>query len=268
MKETSIQLYTELKQIVNFLWEKLRLNKIEKTKGRKLSLQIVEIIALALFKQLNGIPTKKAIFNIFRPACSYKTLVVNINRFAKWAALILIQLLKMNRGNAHLVKHTDSTDLPVCLNKNSKKHKTMAGLADWGYSGKGWFYGLKLHITTDLERKLLAFKLSSGNVHDSQVFMSLNKDLNGIVIGDAAYCSKKLAEEFYREKERILLAKPKRNMKKLITEFQYYLYKTRTIIEINFNNLKRFHNLITSLPRSINGYFANYIYSLLSYLIA
>ncbi len=268
MKKTSIQLYNELKQIVIFLWKKLRLNKIEKNKGRKLALSIIEIISLALFKQLNGIPTKKAIFDIFRPICSYKTLVVNINKFAKWAAYILIQLLKINKQNAHFVKHTDSTDLPVCLNKNGKNHKTMKGLASWGHSGKGWFYGLKLHITADLNRKLLALKLCSGNVHDSQVFMNLNKDLDGIIIGDAAYCSEKLAREFYQEKKRILFAKPKKNMKKLITKFQYYLYKTRTIIEFNFNNLKRFHNLITSLPRSINGYFANYIYSLLSYLIA
>ena len=99
--KTSIQLYTELKFIVKFLWKKLRLNKIEKTKGRKLALQIVEIISLALFKQLNGIPTKKAIFKIFRPDCSYKTLVVNMNKFAKWAALILVQLLKINQKSAH-----------------------------------------------------------------------------------------------------------------------------------------------------------------------
>ena len=96
----------------------------------------------------------------------------------------------------------------------------------------------------------------------------LNKDLEGIVIGDAAYCSEKLAREYYQEKKRILLAKPKKNMKKLLSSFQYYLYKTRAIIEINFNSLKRFYNLITSLPRSVNGYLANYIYSLLSYLIA
>lgn len=268
MKETSIQLYNELKFLVKFLWKKLRLNKIEKTKGRKLAISIIEIISYALFKQFNGIPTKKAIFNIFRPKCSYKTLVVNINRFAKWAALILVQLLKINQKSSHLVKHTDSTDIPVCLNKNGRSHKTMKFLSNWGHTGKGWFYGLKLHITTDLKRKLLSFRFSSGNVHDSQVFMDLNKDLDGIIIGDAAYCSAKLAQEFYQEKKRILLAKPKKNMKKMITGFQYYLYKTRAIIEINFNSLKRFHNLITSLPRSMNGYLANYIYSLLSYLIA
>ena len=268
MKKTSIQLYTELKHIVKSLWKLLRLNKLEKTKGRKLALSPIEIISLALFKQLNGIPTKKAAFNIFRPKCSYKTLVININRFAKWALLILVQLLKINQKQAHLVKHTDSTDIPVCLNKNAKHHKTMQGLANWGHSGKGWFYGVKLHITTDLERRLLSVRFTSGNVHDSQVFIPLNEGLTGVFLGDAAYISEKLAKEFYQEGKRILFAKPKKNMKKLITGWQYYLYKTRTIIELNFRSLKQFHNLVTSLPRSVNGYLANYIYSLLSYLIA
>ena len=35
----------------------------------------------------------------------------------------------LNRSDAHLVKHTDSTDIPVCLNKNAKHHRTMRGLA-------------------------------------------------------------------------------------------------------------------------------------------
>ena len=59
-------------------------------------------------------------------------------------------LFRMNRTNAHLVKHTDSTDIPVCLNKNARSHKTMSGLAAWGYSGKGHYYELKLHLPSDL----------------------------------------------------------------------------------------------------------------------
>jgi len=54
-------------------------------------------------------------------------------------------------------------------------------------------------------------------------------------------------------------------MKKVITFFQKKLYDTRMIIELQFRNLKMFYGLITSLPRSINGYFANYIYSILAY---
>lgn len=265
---TSIKIYTQLRQTVKWFYSQLKFSKLEKNKGRKLAISIVDTITLALFKQKQNILTKKSIFDIFKPECSYKTLVVNLNRFANLALIILLALLKINHKQASLVKHTDSTDLPVCLNKNANKHKTMKFLSNWGRTGKGWFYGLKLHITTDLKRRLLAVRFSSGNVHDSQVFMKLNKNLNGIFVADAGYCSSKLQDEFYQENKRILFSQSKKNMKKLITAFQYHLYNTRMLIEINFRNLKMFHGLVTSLPRSMNGYLANYTYSLLSYLIS
>ncbi len=65
----------------------------------------------------------------------------------------------------------------------------------------------------------------------------------------------------------MLFAKPRKNMKKLITVWQKKLYDTRMIIELNFKNLKMFYGLITSLPRSINGYFANYLYAILAYAL-
>src|SRR3990167_7393413 len=153
--KTSIQLYTTLEQIVQRLYTHLKLEKQENTKGRKLSLSIVKNILLAVFKQFNGIPTIKEIFKIFQPACSYKTLVVNINRFARQALFLLVLIMKSNRLQSHIVKHTDSTDIPVCLNKNANRHKVMRGLAAWGKHGKGWFYGLKMHISTDFKRKFL-----------------------------------------------------------------------------------------------------------------
>src|SRR3989338_4410650 len=263
--KTSIQLYNVLEQIVKRLYMQLRLDKQEKTKGRKLALTIVQNISLAVFKQFNGIPTIKSIFKIFRPKCSYKTLVVNINRFAKQALMILAAIMKINRPNSHIVKHTDSTELPVCLAKNGYRHKVMQGFAKWGKSSKGWFFGLKMHITTDLNRKLLAVRFSPGNTSDSKVFMDLNKDISGIFVADAAYLSRELSEEIYKLGKGIMFAKPRKNMKKIITDFQFHLYNTRMLIEINFRNLKAFHNLITSLPKSVNGYFANYIYSILAY---
>lgn len=268
MKQTVIQLYNDIIQKVTFFYNLLHLKKHEKTKGRKLAIAIKDIIALHIFKQLSGIETKKSVYKIFNPECSYKTLVVNMNRFAHLALLVLVTLLKINRINQHPIKHTDSTDIPVCLNKNASSHKTMRGFASWGHSGKGLYFGLKLHITSDLKRNILAIKFTSANVHDKEVFMELNKDLMGIFVADAAYISKKLSREFHLEGQRILLAKPRKNMGKLMTKFQEILYGTRMIIELNFRNLKLFYGLVTSLPRSVNGYLANYIYSLLAYLLA
>lgn len=266
--KTSIQLYDNLKQVVKFFYKQLRLDKFEKNKGRKLAISIIETISLAIFKQSNNIATKKSIYKIFKPKCSYKTLVVNINRFAHLALLVLVTILKVNRRNQHFIKHTDSTDIPVCSTRKAKHHKTMKGLASWANNGKGAFFGLKMHITTDLSRKLLAVKFTSGNVDDRTVFLELNKDLLGLFIADAGYISEKLQRDFYIEGKRLLLAKPRNNMKKIMTGLQEFLYGTRMLIELNFRNLKMFYGLVTSLPRSVAGYLANYIYSLLAYQIA
>ena len=99
------------------------------------------------------------------------------------------------------------------------------------------------------------------------MFMNVNKDLDGIFVADAGYISEQLEKDFYKENKRILFSKPRKNMKKVITSFQYHLYNTRMIIELNFRNLKMFFGLITSLPRSVDGYFANYIQSILAYVL-
>lgn len=264
--KTSIQLYSNILSKVIFFSKQLKL-KICKSTGRPLATPPEETIALSLFKQNVGIPTKKAVWNIFKPKESYKTLCVQMNRLALYALLILNMILKWNQKNAHLIKHTDSTDLPVCLNKNAKNHKTMKEFSSWGHSGKGLYYGLKMSLTSDLNRNVLAVEFASANSDDRKTFKEMNKDIMGIFVADAGYVSKDLEKEFYIEYNRMLFAKPRANMKKIITEFQYHLYNTRMLIELNFRNLKMLHSFITSFPRSVDGYFANYIYSILSYVL-
>lgn len=265
---TFIQAYETIKQKVKAFSKYLRFDKLANKIGRKLALPVEEIIALAVFKQTNGIATKKAIFGMFEPDCSYKTLVVNMNRFAPLALKIFLSLLQISRRHSHPVKHIDSTDIPVCRFKNAHAHKTMKGLAAFGRSSQGTFFGLKLHIISDLDKNLLSVGFATGNIGDREMVLPLSKGLSGIFIADAGYISSKLSRMFYQEGQRILLAQPRKNMKKIITDFQNRLYSTRMLVEIHFRSLKLFCGLITSLPRSASGYLANYIYSLLAYQLA
>lgn len=264
---TELTLFNELRQKVAFFVQKLSFNSLISTKGRKLALKLTDILTLALFKHIGQITTKKKLWQMIEPPCSYKTLVVNINRFFHLALIILSLLLKNNRSHSHLVKHIDSTDIPVCSVRKAKYHRVMRHLASFGKTGKGWFYGLKLHIIADLMQKLLSVQFTSGNVDDRRVLLELAKDMTGIFIGDAGYLSATLAKEFHQEHQRILLTKTRANMKKLATAVDSWLYSTRMYIELNFRNLKCFFGLITSLPRSVAGYLANYTYSLLAYCI-
>lgn len=262
-----IKIYNDIVAKVRFFFKQLNLKIKVASTGRPFAINPVDIVALSLFKQLNGIKTKKAIWKIFDYSASYKTLAVNMNRFALWGLIILNAILRWNQTRAHAVKHTDSTDVPVCLAKNARHNKTMSRIASWGHSAKGWFYGLKMLITADLERNILAVRFASGNSDDRQIFKKMNKDMLGIFVADAGFLSKDLERDFHIEHQRILFTKPRANMKKIITAFQKKLYDTRMIIELNFRNLKMFHNLETSLPRSLDGYLANYTYSLLAYVL-
>ena len=264
--KTFIKLYDDILAKVKFFSKQLKL-KLCKSTGRPLAISGQETIALALFKQNTGIGTKKKIFEIFEPKESYKTLCVEMNRFALQALMVVNAILKWNQRNAHLIKLTDSTDVPVCLNKNAGNHKTMEPFSSWGHSGKGSYYGLKMHLTSDLRRNVLAVRFTSADGDDRKTFKKMNENLDGIFVADAGYTSKDLEKDFYQEYKRILFAKPRKNMKKMITLFQYHLYNTRMLIELNFRNLKMFYAFITSLPRSIDGYLANYIYSLLAYVL-
>jgi hypothetical protein len=191
-----------------------------------------------------------------------------MNRLALYALLILQSIFKWNEKHSHEVKHTDSTDIPVCLTKNMSKHKTMNAYASLAHGPKGWYYGLKLSLTADLNRKVLAVSLNSGASNDRTTFKKMNKNLMGIFVADAGYISKDLEKDFYIENKRILFAKPRANMKRMATALQTKLYDTRMQIELNFRNLKMFYGLITSLPRSVDGYLGNYVYSLLAYVLA
>jgi hypothetical protein len=96
----------------------------------------------------------------------------------------------------------------------------------------------------------------------------MTKGMKGIFVGDAGCVSKKLQDEFSRNGERIFFVKPKKTMRKIMTWWQKVLCDTRMRIELNLRSLKLFFGLVTSLPRSPEGYFANYIYSLLAYAVS
>jgi hypothetical protein len=126
-------------------------------------------------------------------------MVVSMNRWSILAAAIIVLLMKINRNNQHLVKHIDSTDIPVCLFKNANAHKTMKGLARFGRSSKGTFFGLKLHIVTDLKRKLLSLKFTAGNVDDREVVLELTEEIVGYLIADAGYIKRNCRKHIIRK---------------------------------------------------------------------
>src|SRR3989344_4190855 len=241
MLQTSITIYQSLREIVIKVYHILKLHKYETPKGRKEIIHNIDAVTLALFKQAQGIATKKSLFEIIAPDCSYKTLVVSVNRTLELLKKVIGFLAVSNRAGCHLVKHTDSTDLPVCSIRKAKRHKTMHALASWSKTSKGWFYGLKLHLTTDCDGKIVGLHFTTGNASDRDILKVMNKDLRGIFIADAGYLSAQLERDFYIEHERMLLTCMRSNMKKLARADDIALLNTRMRIENNIGNLNQLH---------------------------
>jgi hypothetical protein len=191
-----------------------------------------------------------------------------MNAVAMITLRILFLLMRIGRTRGHLVKYTDATDVPVCLRKNADSNRTMRGCAGWGRSSKGWYYGLKMTMTRDHDGRILGIVFTLPSANDRDICRTINKDVSGIIVMDAGYVSKELERDMYKEGKRWLFIRPFKTMKKLMTKWQEELYKGRFKIEFDFRSLKLFHGLVTSLPRSVNGYLANYVHALLSFMLA
>ena len=253
---------------VTQIFSSLKLTNRTNPKGRKPALTNIEAVAVTLFARTQNIATKRSLFQIVEPSCSYNTFVCSINRTIGYLARVVVALLSCAGKNAHLVKLTDATDIPVCMVKNAKHHRTMRGLAAWSKTGKGWFFGLKLHLSADVKGEVLALKLTPGNSDDRAVFRQMNEKLRGIFVADAGYISEKLAQEFAIEGERLLITSMRANMRKVATRAHIALLNLRMRVEVHFRTLKLCYGLVTSFPRSVDGYLAHYIAAVCAYLIA
>lgn len=262
-------LFKKLKAVVTHISHRFRLVKETPTRGRPRKISPLDAMTLSLYQHQSTRATKKSVYEDFKEElrCSYKTLVVSMNASARPCLRLIHIMMRLGRTFQHLVKYTDSTDIPVCLKKNADEHKTMADFASFGRSSKGWFYGMRMTLTRDDDGKILGVRFATANSNDRDTFRKVNKDIFGIIVADAGYVSKKLEDDMNIEEKRWLLIRPYKTMKKLMTKWQEELYKGRFQIEFDFRSLKLFHGLVTSLPRSVNGYLANYIHALTSFAL-
>lgn len=259
-----------LKRSITYLVNRHNINVSAAPTGRPRKILKLNALILAVYQHQSTRTTKRSLYDDLKTTlrCSYKTLVMALNQ----ASIIAKQLLESIMGSyapqSHPVKYTDATDLPVCFKKNADKHRTMAGLAGFGHSAKGWYYGLKMTMTRDDDGRLLAIRFSHPSMNDRDIFRKINENIKGMIVADAGYVSKQLERDMYIERQRLVLIRPYKSMKRLATLWQLAIYKGRFKIEFDFRALKLFHGLLTSLPRSVNGYLANYLHALLSFVIA
>jgi hypothetical protein len=95
------------------------------------------------------------------------------------------------KGKPIGVEFIDSTCIKVCHSILSQD-TTFDGIAQRGKGTMGWFYGFKLHLIVNHQGEIVAVKVTTGNVHDTQPVRELAIGLTDKLYGYKGYLSKAL----------------------------------------------------------------------------
>ena len=171
------------------------------------------------------------------------------------------------KGKPTGIEFIDSTSIKVCHNIRIPRHKTFDGIAQRGKGTMGWFYGFKLHLIVNYQGEIVAAKVTTGNVHDTQPVKELTEGLTDKLYGDKGYLSKALAADLF-EKGVTLVTTVRKNMKaKAISLWDRAMLSKRYIIETINDQLKNISYIEHSRHRSMNGFMLNLLAGLVAYCL-
>ena len=169
------------------------------------------------------------------------------------------------KGKPTGVEFIDSTSIKVCHNIRIPRHKTFDGIAQRGKGTMGWFYGFKLHLVVNHHGEIVAAKVTTGNVHDTQPVRELASCLTDKSYGDKGYLSKALEADLL-DKGVKLITTVRKNMKaKAMSLWDRAMLSKRFIIETINDQLKNISFIEHSRHRSMNGFMLNLVAGLVAY---
>lgn len=205
------------------VWKGYQLSSGQRTRWRETDLCASEIMTIVIHYHQKDFKHFKAYYEYvqqhlqteFPKLVSYERFVVLQKRVGIALFVYLYQCL----GDCTGISYIDSTALPVCHNRRIHQHRVFDGLAERGQTSLGWFYGFKLHLIINDKGELLAFDLTTGNVHDAYMLDQLDETLFGKLIGDKGYLSQSKTQQLAQQGID-LVTSIRRNMKQLIMKLE------------------------------------------------
>lgn len=192
------------------------------------------------------------------------------NRFIELMKRVVFPLIvfaQVYSGKRTGIYYIDSTCLPACHIKRSKRHKTFGNIAQYGRTSVGWFFGLKLHLVINDRGELIAFKMTRGNVHDAKASESLLQQLNGMAFGDKGYIGQSLFTRLM-EKGLKLITRPRKNMTpREYSPVEKQLLNQRGMIETVINHLKHHYHIWHTRHRSVANAMTHLAAGIVAYVI-
>ncbi len=255
-------------------FERRLLTNGEGKRNRAFQLTLSEIMTIMVFYHESGYKTFKDFYEKhvlvymkadFNPLVSYNRFL-ELRQNAFIPLLMFLQLNALSRCTG--ISFIDSFPLKACHVKRSYFHKTFKGLAQKGKTSVGWFYGFKLHVIINHIGEIIAFCITPGSVSDNNesVLIKLTKKIFGKLFGDRGYLiNEQLFTKLYSNGVH-LITKIRKNMKNKLMPLQdKLLLRKRGIIESVGSILKGSESLEHTRHRSLSGFFAHVIATLVAY---
>lgn len=238
--------------------------------GRPVKLHPNEVIGLLLFSSM--VAPQRTLKGVYVWAQTHYYRRFRLPTYKSWARkchqalpgmlVVLDQLLVKDAT----IRFMDSTMLQVCKLVRADRHKVAKGIAAFGKNWQGWHYGFKLHAACNTKGQLAAVYFTPANESDSQQIPKLVNDATMVAVGDGGYTASVMRRKMWREHGCFVLSPPHPTQKKQVLErWQLALLQARPRIECVFDYLKEHLLLVTSFPRSVQGYALHYTRVLLAY---
>lgn len=169
--------------------------------------------------------------------------LVGYDRFIWYIPLAFLPMLCFHLYRCKLSLRTgiyfiDSTKIEACHPNRVHQNLVFKGIASWGKTSTGWFYGIKIHLIINNLGEIIQTCFTTGGTSDTHigVLFYLLKDLNGCVFGDKGYLMNQDKLAFVEYEGRLdFFAKPRSNAKKVsqkqIPDEAQKMAKKRPIIE-------------------------------------
>lgn len=195
--------------------------------------------------------------------------LVSYNRFVELMSYALLALCcYFNfccKGEVTGTSFIDSTALKVCDKNRATSHKVFAGLAEWGKSSMGFYFGFKLHLVINDYGEILNFQVTPANVDDRKVVPELTEGIVGKLFGDKGYISEKLFKKLH-EKGLELITRLRKNMKnRLMLLSDKINLRKRGIIESVNDQLKNLCQIEHTRHRKVANFMVNLVAGMIAY---
>lgn len=238
------ELYSQILSVVINLYKKHIPNEVKKRKNKdKAKMTDAEIISIQLLIECISKPQNSGYLFL---KSNYPNLVnyVERSRFNRLTTSLytVIKTIRKNFPRNETCKYKIVDSFPLIVNKFGRAYfgHRLREYSTYGYcaSKKEKYYGMKVHVISDLNGNPIDYLLTKANVDDRDALYELS-DMNHIQIlfGDKGYVGK-ISEELRDEKGIQLYALKRGNSKNPFPKsFRNLISKLRRRIESTFNQL-------------------------------